>query len=78
MRDKARCADLHGGTPTEFELLPGFLGFARPKSGHFFSKVHQNSCRDPRRNSLEGAGQSSIIKILRHLSYHRQLRGDIE
>src|SRR6476469_4170530 len=25
-----------------FELLPGFLGFARPKSGHFFSKMHQH------------------------------------
>jgi len=28
-----------------FRLLPGFLGFARPKSGHFFSEVHQNNRR---------------------------------
>lgn len=62
MRDKARCADLDGGTPTEFELLPGFLGFARPKSGHFFSKVHQIVAASRAEIRLKAPGNHLLLR----------------
>jgi hypothetical protein len=49
-------------------LLPDFLGFARPKSGHFFSSFAPtwapSGCPQ---FTLAGRVGSTMMKILRHL-----------